>query len=221
MTFDIITLFPEVIRPYLEGSIIGRAVKNKLISVKVLNPRDFSTDKHRKADGRAYGGGPGMVMRVEPLIKAFRSLKLKIKNSKLKILITAAGGKSFDDAKALQLAKKYDHLVILCGHYEGIDARVPKILKDMGFSVEEVSIGPYVLTGGELPALVMIDSVSRKLEGVLGKSESLEENRLGVGVPAYTRPEVIKHGKKRYAVPKILLSGHHKNIEEWRKRHKS
>lgn len=217
MRFDIITLFPEVLEPYLNGSIIGRAVKNKVIKIKLWNLRDFSADKHRKVDARAYGGGPGMVIKAEPLVRVIKSIVKGQVSGVIKIIITSAGGKSLDDKKAIELSKKFKRIILICGHYEGIDARVPKILKDLGFKVEEVSIGPYVLTGGELPALIMVDAISRKIDGVLGKSESLEENRLGVGVPQYTRPEILKIGKKSYKVPRILLSGHHKNIEEWRK----
>ena len=217
MKFSVITLFPEVIKPYLEGSIIGRAIKNKHISVKVFNLRDFIKGKHRKADDRAYGGGPGMVMYAEPVVAAVRAAMRGVKNkNKAAIVFMDAGGKEFTDKVSADFAEKYERIVLVCGHYEGIDERAPKIIKDLGYQLIKLSIGPYVLTGGELPALVVIDSVSRKISGVLGKSESLEENRLGVGVPQYTRPEVIKAGKKKYAVPKVLMSGHHAKIEEWR-----
>ena len=216
MIFHIITLFPEIIESYTKESIISRAVKNKLIKVDVYDLRKFGEGKRRTVDERAYGGGPGMVLKVEPILKAIKSLKLKV-NSQSLIVITSAAGKRFDNKMALNFSKRYKNVVILCGHYEGIDERLKKVLKDMGFAVEEVSIGDYVLTGGELPALVMIDAISRKITGVLGKFDSLEENRLGVGVPSYTRPEVFKYKNKKYIVPKVLLSGHHKNIEEWRR----
>jgi len=216
MRFDIITLFPEVITPYINSSIIGRAVKNKLIKVRVHDLRKFGEGKRRTVDERAYGGGPGMVLKAEPLLRAVQSLKLKSKKSKVKIIIFEAGGKQFDEIMSQRFSKQ-ERIIMICGHYEGIDARVAEILRDIGFAVEEVSIGPYVLTGGELPALVLIDAVSRKIKGVLGKHDSLEEKRLGVGVPIYTRPEKFKHGRKSYNVPKVLLSGHHKEIEKWRK----
>lgn len=217
MQFDIITLFPEVITPYVNSSIIGRAVKNKLIKVRIHDLREFGEGKRRTVDERAYGGGPGMVMQIAPLIKAVQFAKSKVKGQKSKVIIFEAGGKQFDEKMSQNFAKN-ERIILICGHYEGIDARVKKILRDMGFAVEEVSIGPYVLTGGELPALVLIDAVTRKIKGVLGKHDSLEEKRLGVGVPVYTRPEVIKIGKKKYAVPKVLTEGNHKLIEEWRRR---
>ncbi len=216
MVFHIITLFPEMIQSYTEESIIGRAVKNKLIKVSTNYLRDFADDKRRTVDERAYGGGPGMVLKVEPIIKAINSLKIKDKKKTL-VVITSAGGKKFDDKLAQTYSKKYKNIIIICGHYEGIDERIIKMLRDQKFKVEEVSIGDYVLTGGELPALVMIDAISRKIPGVLGKFDSLEENRLGVGVPSYTRPEIFKYKNKKYVVPKVLLSGHHKDIEEWRR----
>ncbi len=208
-----------MIEAYTGESIIGRAVKNKLIKVNTLFLRDFADDKRRTVDERAYGGGPGMVLKVEPIIKAIASLKIKDKKKTLAI-ITSAGGKTFDNTLALNYSKKYKNIIIVCGHYEGIDQRVNAIIKSIGFKVEEVSIGDYVLTGGELPALVMIDAIARKIPGVLGKFDSLEENRLGVGVPSYTRPETFKYKNKKYIVPKVLLSGHHKDIEEWRKSRK-
>ncbi len=218
MQFYIVTLFPEVIEAYTNESIIGRAVKNKLIKVKTVNLREYGEGKRRNVDERAYGGGPGMVLKIGPILKAIqyltKSYKLKTKSSK--IIITSAGGKTFDDKMAINLSKKFRDIIILCGHYEGIDERLKKILKDQGFAVEEVSIGDYVLTGGELPALVMLDSIARKIPGVLGKFESLEENRLGAGVPSYTRPETFKYRGVTYAVPKVLLSGHHAEIEKWR-----
>ncbi len=216
MKFSVITLFPEVVKPYLEGSIIGRAVKNKHISVKVINLRDFTKGKHRKADDRAYGGGPGMVIYAEPVVLAVKAATRGANKKKTAVIFTDAAGKEFTDKVSADLSE-YERIVLICGHYEGIDERAPKIIKDLGYQVIRLSIGPYVLTGGELPALVIADSVARKITGVLGKSESLEENRLGVGVPSYTRPEVIKIGKKKYVVPKVLMSGHHAKIEEWRK----
>lgn len=214
MNFYIITLFPGVISQYANESIIGRAIKQKHIKVNVLDLRQFGEGKRRTVDERAYGGGPGMVLKVEPIMKAIVALKIKDKKKSL-VVITSAGGKKFDE-KLAQNYSKYKNIIIVCGHYEGIDERLKKVLKDQGYSADEVSIGEYVLTGGELPALVILDSVARKLPGVLGKFESLEENRLGAGVPVFTRPETFKYKNKKYSVPKVLLSGHHAEIEKWR-----
>ena len=211
-TFHIITIFPEAIRFYFETSILGRAQKKKLIKIKFSNPRDFTTDKHHKVDDKPFGGGVGMVMKVEPIIKAVLSLKSKVLRHKSKIILLSPTGKQFAQKTARDYAKKYKNIILICGHYEGIDERAAKILK-----AEKISVGPYVLGGGELPAAIIIDAVSRHIKGVLGKEESLEEKR-GIGIPVYTRPEVFKYKGKQYTVPKVLLSGHHKKIEEWRKK---
>src|SRR3990167_5086729 len=230
MKFDIITIFPKIFSAkggsYLNESILKRAQKNKLIDIKIHNLRDFTKDRHHKVDDRPFGGGPGMVIKIEPLIKAISSI-LRIQNlefrikKKTKIILFTPAGKQFNNKVAADLAKNYDNLIFICGRYEGVDARVKKVIKDLGFKVEEISIGDYVLTGGELPAMVLIDSVSRQIPGVLGKQESLEEKRYGAGLPAYTRPEIFIYppaGGKKYRVPKILLSGNHKKIEEWREK---
>lgn len=222
MKFDIITLFPEVVEPYFNASILGRARKSGLIKIKLHNLRHFLKGKER-ADDRPYGGGPGMVIRAEPVIRAIEStLKIKNQKSKVKskIILFSPAGKEFNDKMSVELAKKYNRLVLVAGHYEGIDERIKKIIKDKGYKFEDISIGNYVLTGGELPAMVVVDAVSRKLKGVLGKTESLEERRLGVGVPVYTRPEVFNYKGKKYSVPTVLLSGNHKEIEKWRVEHK-
>ncbi|MEK7129203.1 MAG: tRNA (guanosine(37)-N1)-methyltransferase TrmD, partial [Patescibacteria group bacterium] len=207
MTFHVITIFPKMFESYMADSILARAIKNKKISVKFYNPRDFTNDKHHKVDDRAYGGGPGMVMYAEPILRAVE--KLKIKSEKLKIIILSPAGKKFTNKEASLLAKRRGDIVLISGRYEGIDARVKKILK-----AEEYSIGEYVLTGGELPAMVVIDAVARQIKGVLGKFESVEENRLSSS-EVYTRPEILKYKGKKYRVPKVLLSGHRKKIEEW------
>ena len=230
MKFDIITIFPKIFSAkggsYLNESILKRAQKNKLIDIKIHNLRDFTKDRHRKVDDRPFGGGPGMVLKIEPLIKAISSI-LRIQNlefrikKKTKIILFTPAGKQFNNKVAADLAKNYDNLIFICGRYEGVDARVKKVIKDLGFKVEEISIGDYVLTGGELPAMGVIDSVSRQIPGVLGKQESLEEKRYGAGLPTYTRPEIFIYppaGGKKYRVPKILLSGNHKKIEEWRRK---
>ena len=230
MQFNIITIFPKIFSAkggsYLNESILKRAQKNKLIDIKIHNLRDFTKDRHRKVDDRPFGGGPGMVLKIEPLIKAISSI-LRIQNlefrikKKTKIILFTPAGKQFNNKVAADLAKNYDNLIFICGRYEGVDARVKKVIKDLGFKVEEISIGDYVLTGGELPAMVLIDSVSRQIPGVLGKQESLEEKRYCAGLPTYTRPEIFIYppaGGKKYRVPKILLSGNHKKIEEWREK---
>ncbi len=212
--FDLITLFPEVLKPYLAASVIGRAIKGGIVSAKVHDLRKFTPGPYHKADDRPYGGGPGMVMKPEPILKAVNSLKIK-PSERIAIIVLSAAGKQFTDTSAVHLAKSYRRIVLISGHYEGIDLRVKKILKPFEFSV-----GPYVLTGGELPALVILDAVSRKVKGVLGSEESLEEKRYGIGVPAYTRPETLMYRGKKYRVPKTLLSGNHKEIEKWRLGHK-
>lgn len=234
MEFDIITIFPEIFDSYLNESILKRARKRGLIKIKIHNLRDFVKDKHKKVvlrqaqdnreprrtiDDRPFGGGPGMVLKVEPLVKAIqfatKNQKLKAKSS---IILFTPSGKQFDNKIAAQLAKNYKQLILICGRYEGIDARLKSILHNSKFLIQEISVGPYVLTGGELPAMVLIDAVSRQIPKVLGKGESLEEERFGVGVPVYTRPEAFIYKGKKYRVPKILLSGNHKKINEWRKK---
>lgn len=228
MTFEVITLFPEVLKPYLGESIMGRAIGRKLFKVNFHNLRDFSIDKkHKHVDDRVYGGGPGMVIQIQPIIKAVEFVKSKVlpagkqEKSKIKVILFTPAGKQFDDKMAVRLAKDYNNLILICGHYEGIDARLKSVLKTLKLSTLELSIGPYVLTGGELPAVVLIDSVSRQIPGVLGKQESVEEKRFGVGVPVYTRPEVFLYKKRKYPVPKVLLSGDHAAINKWRLEHKA
>jgi len=217
-TFEVVTLFPEFFKPYFAGSILGRAVKKGLIKINFLNLRDFSLDKkHRRVDHKAYGGGPGMVIQIQPIIKAVEFVKSKIKSqrSKIKVILFTPAGKQFNSKMAARLAKNCDNLILICGHYEGIDERVQRILK-----AEEISVGPYVLSGGELAAMIVIDAVGRKIKGVLGKEGSLEERRLGVGVPVYTRPEVFIYKSKKYSVPQVLLSGNHRAIVSWRISHR-
>ncbi|MBP6883759.1 MAG: tRNA (guanosine(37)-N1)-methyltransferase TrmD [Candidatus Pacebacteria bacterium] len=227
MNFHVITIFPDIFDSYMNESIIGRALKNKHISVKFYNPRDFvkgSQSNYKPVDDKPYGGGPGMVMRAGPMLKALeKAVKASGKeNKKIKIINFSPSGKKFTTDYAKQAVKKYTDIIFICGRYEGIDARVKKI-----FKAEDVSIGDYVLTGGELPAMVLIDCISRQIKGVLGKFESLEEERVSTS-EVYTRPEILKYtpqgrGKKSkiYKVPKVLLSGNHKDIEEWKKNKKS
>ncbi len=213
-SFYVITLFPELVESYLSHSIVKRGMEKKLFAAHAVNPRDFTTDKHHKADDRPYGGGPGMVLKPEPILRAVESVlkpKASSKKLKAKILIMSPRGTQFTNGYAKKLVKKYSDIVLVAGHYEGIDARVKKILK-----AEEVSVGPYTVTGGEMPALMIVDACVRHIEGVLGTFESLEESRVASG-EVYTRPEELIWKKKKYAVPKILKSGHHAKINEWRK----
>src|SRR3989344_1274722 len=234
MLFDIITIFPKIFNSYFNESIIWRAQKLRKIKINIIDLRKFSTDRHKKIDDKPYGGGPGMVFKIEPITKALQALlnpnsetrnskqflKFKLKKSKPLIVLFSPGGKQFDSKTAVNFSKKYNHIIMIAGRYEGIDERIKNIIKNLKFEIGNLSIGPYVLTGGELPAMVVVDAVSRHISGVLGKDESLEEKRLGISVPVYTRPEVFKWFGKKYSVPKILLSGNHKKIEGWRKIHR-
>jgi len=208
--FDIITIFPEMIDGYVSQSILGRAQKTGKIVIKSHNLRDWTSDKHHTVDDTPYGGGPGMVMKVEPIDKAVKKVKKRLK--KTRVIVTAASGKRFTQADAKRLVK-YDQLIFICGRYEGIDYRVEANLAD-----EALSIGDYVLTGGELPALVMVDAIARNISGVLGKEESLKEESHGeeglLEYPQYTKPEKYK----KWSVPEVLLSGNHKKIKDWRSR---
>ena len=215
MQFDIITIFPESLRGYFSTSILGRAQKSDRIKINLHNLRDFAEDKHKKVDDKSFGGGPGMVMKAEPIVGAVSSIiKLTTKNKKLKIILFSPTGKQFTQKMAKDWAKKYDNLIMICGRYEGVDARVKKAL-----NAEEISIGPYILTGGELPAAVVADAVARHIPNVLGKEESLEEERGMSGFPVYTKPEVFEFKGKKFKVPKVLLSGHHIKIKNWREKH--
>ena len=208
MKIDIITLFPEMFKGPFEESIIKRAQEKELVEINIHNLRDWATDKHKTLDDKPYGGGGGMVLMVEPIYKALKDLKTK--NSKV-VLLTPQG-KVFNQKKAQQLSK-LKHLILIAGHYEGFDERIREHLID-----EEISIGNYVLTGGELPAMVVIDSIVRLIPGVLGTEESLiDETHTKPGYtkyPVYTRPENFRGWK----VPETLLSGNHKEIEKWRKK---
>lgn len=221
MKFHVITLFPEVIDAYTSASILGRAQKEKKLEVKSYQLRDFVTNKWGKADERPYGGGPGMVLQAEPIIHAVDKIKRlgRMKNKKIKVIITAAGGKPLTNAYAKKLSKEKE-VIIVCGRYEGIDSRVKKVLKANGVSIDEVSVGPYILTGGEVPALAIIDATARQIPGVLGKFESLEESRVA-SHEIYTRPEILIYHKKKYRVPKILLSGHRAKIDIWKEGRRS
>ena len=221
---------------YLKESILGRAIKEKKISVSFVNPRKYVSGKYKKVwpdgnisqqvDERPYGGGPGMVMMAEPIIKAVESIKEKINKktkskevkplkgrgltSKILIVNFVPRAEKFTTTLAKNFTKKYTDIIMICGRYEGIDARVDKILK-----TKKISIGDYVLTGGEIPAMILIDSMSRQVEGVLGNFDSREEERVSSS-EIYTRPEVLIQNKKKYKVPSVLLSGNHKDIEAWK-----
>ena len=206
--FDVITIFPSMIDAYAEESILGRAQKKNLIKINAHDLRDYTEDKHHTVDDTPYGGGPGMLLKVGPIEKATK--KIKKRGAKTWVIVTAASGKLFTQKDAKRLAK-YDQLIFICGRYEGIDHRVEQHVADESFS-----IGGYVLTGGELPSLVMIDAVARMVPGVLGSKESLEsESHDEEGVleyPQYTKPDVYK----KWSVPEVLLSGDHKKIAEWK-----
>ena len=193
-----------------------RAIEDGKIKVSFYNPRDFVENKWKRVDRPPYGGGPGLVIEALPVVKAIESvLKLIAKSYKLKatkIIFLSPRGKQFTNDYAKKTAKKYKNIILVCGRYEGIDARVKKV-----FKVDEISVGPFILTGGELPAMMIVDVVSRQVLGVLGNLESIEERRVSSS-EVFTRPEVFKYKGKSYRVPKILLSGHRARIEEWKKR---
>lgn len=216
--FHIVTLFPESIEPYVRASIIGRAIAAKKIKVSFYDPKKFTRDKYGRVDRRPYGGGPGMVLEPDAILRATEAARKKSRSKTqgrtlCTIVFFATDGALFDEAMGKKLAKKKD-IVFICGHYEGVDARVQKILK-----AKKVSVGPYVLTGGELPAATMIDAIARFVPGVLGKAESLEASRVS-SPEVYTRPEVLTWKRKKHKVPKVLLSGHHADIEEWKRSRK-
>jgi len=236
MHFHVITLFPGAFDSYLSESILKRAIEDKKLKVSFYNPRDFADNEYARIDRPPYGGGPGMVVQALPVIKAIESALKKIKNkesrikknSKLKpnasrhdaiienlklrtkIIFLSPGGIQFTNEYAKKTSKSFSEIIIVSGRYEGIDARVKK-----AFKMEDVSIGPFVLTGGELPAMMMIDSIARQRKGILGNFDSVEERRV-TSHDSYTRPETIEYKGKKLTVPKILLSGDPKKIEEWR-----
>lgn len=206
MIFDVLTLFPEMIENLCQYSILKRAVEKRILSVNTVNPRDFTLDKHKKVDDTPYGGGAGMVLMAQPYVDAYESIE-KTDNS-ITIMLSPQG-EPLNDAIVNNLAK-YDQIIMLCGHYEGFDERIREIIKP-----KEISIGDFVLTGGELPALCLIDAVSRKIEGTLGKIQSADEDSFSNGLleyPHYTKPREYRGLK----VPDVLLNGNHKEINEFR-----
>ncbi|MEA3344076.1 MAG: tRNA (guanosine(37)-N1)-methyltransferase TrmD [Patescibacteria group bacterium] len=227
--FDVITIFPKIFDSYLSESLIARALKKNLLKIKIHNLRNWTNDKHKVVDDSPFGGGIGMVLKVEPIYRAIKDLtskykKGKTKNKKTKIILFTPRGKKFNQKMAYQFSK-LDNIIFICGRYEGVDERVAKKIADI-----ELSIGDYVLMGGELPAMTVIETVSRLIPGVLGKQKLLKERTLpldgrgGKGFieyAQYTRPEVFspKNGVK-WRVPKVLLSGDHKKITEWHKKNR-
>lgn len=216
MNFKLLGIFPKIFDSYLEESIIKRAQKKKIITISSYDLRDFTTDRHRTTDDTPYGGGAGMIMKIEPIYRALKKIAPR-RQSKRKIILLSAQGKKWNQA----LAQKYsrlDELILISGRYEGVDDRVKKLID------EEISIGDYVLTGGELGALVIIDSITRLLPGALLNTESIEDeshSRSGVlEYPQYTKPAAIKLGQKKYSVPAVLLSGDHRKIKEWREQNR-
>ena len=206
MRFDVITLFPDMILDYCSQSIIGRAIESRIIYINTVNPRDYTEDKHKKVDDTPYGGGAGMVLMAQPYVDAYESVQ---KFEKTKTIMLSPQGQPLNDKKVNELAQ-YEQLILLCGHYEGFDERIRDIIQP-----EEISIGDFVLTGGELPALCLIDSVSRKVDGTLGKIESAEDDSFSNGLleyPHYTRPREYRGFK----VPEVLLNGNHAEIEKYR-----
>lgn len=230
MRFHILTIFPNIFECYFKESILKRAKEKGLIDIKIYNLRDFTKDKHKSVDDKPYGGGPGMVLMVEPIFKAIKKIESEVisKKSKKSIILMSAKGRSFNQ-KIAEKFSKFDDLILICGRYEGVDERVAKYIAD-----EEISIGDYILTGGEIPAIVVVDAVSRFIPNVLGNICSLEQKRFPDKVtsyPVYTRPSVFKPKeiwencplrfckKGIWKVPEILLSGDHKKIEKWREKH--
>jgi tRNA (guanine37-N1)-methyltransferase len=211
MKFDIITIFPNIFDSYLKESFVKKAQDNNIIKINIHNLRDWADDERKTVDDRPYGGGLGMVLKVEPLFKAVKS----IKKGNSRVVLFSPRGKQFNQKKAYQLSK-YDNIIFICGRYEGIDERVNKKIAD-----EVISIGEYDLMGGELPAMVVMETIMRTIPNVLGKPEFLKERMTKSGgfieYPEYTRPEVFEPKKgEKWKVPNVLLSGDHKKIQEWK-----
>lgn len=221
ITFHIFTIFPESFKSYFGASILKRTQEKKIIKIKIYNIRDFADDKRKTVDDKPYGGGAGMVMKPLPIIRAVEKILTTINRKKSKIILFSAKGRQFSQKMAFDFSKKYKDILLICGRYEGIDERVKKVLK-----AEEISIGPYVLTDGEIPAMILVSSISRLLPGAISWESLQEESffskelrREKAGLleyPHYTRPEIFKYKGKRYSVPKVLLLGDHKKINAWR-----
>lgn len=225
MIFHIITIFPNIFESYFNEGMIKRAKEKGLIKIEIHNLRDFAKNKRKTVDDRPFGGGPGMVLKVEPIYKAVKSIKHKTYNKKLKTILLSAKGKKFNQKMAYKFSE-FDEVIFICGRYEGVDERVKKHIAN-----EEISIGDYILAGGELAAMVIMEAITRLIPGVLGNIESIEERRLkmwspnllckfGGLYPVYTRPEIFEpEPGAKWKVPKVLLSGNHKKIAKWRGRH--
>ena len=216
MKIDILTLFPGMFSGAFDESIVGRAQKQGKVEIKIHQLRDWATDRHQTVDDRPYGGGVGMLLKIEPIYEALKGLKSKVKSQKSKTILLDAGGSRYTQSKARELSKA-EHIILICGRYEGVDHRIREHLID-----EEISVGDYILTGGEIPAMVIADSVIRLIPGVLTKEEAVQlesfslpttDNLPQVEYPQYTRPEDFNGWK----VPEVLLSGNHKKIEGWKK----
>lgn len=227
MRFDIITIFPKIFDSYFNESIIKRAQEKGKVKIKAWDLRDFSRDKHKKVDDRPFGGGAGMVIQAEPVLRTVSTIKIKNKSTnrrtKIKIIVLSAKGKQFNQKMAYDWSRKYKNFIFVTGRYEGIDERVTKILK-----AEEISIGPYITTDGDVAVMVIISALTRLIPNVINWNSLEDESFLSKNIakeaktgeleyPHYTRPEVLKWKGKEYKVPKILLSGNHKKIEEWRR----
>ena len=218
LQFDIITIFPKIFESFLKESFIKKAQEKRLIKINIHNLRDFTKDIHKTVDDRPFGGGFGMVIKVEPVYRAVSTLKLKVKNEKLKVILFTPRGKKFNQRIAYRLSK-LNRIILICGRYEGVDERVAKHIANL-----ELSIGDYDLMGGELPAMVVMEAVSRLIPGVLGKPQLLKERitkeKGFIEYLQYTRPEVFKPKRGiKWQVPEVLLSGHHQKIADWRKKH--
>jgi len=217
MLFHIITIFPEIFNSYFNESILKRAQEKGIIEVKIHNLRKWTADKHKTVDDSPYGGGAGMIMKVEPIYKALCVLKKQklSKHNKQKIVLLSAKGKTWSQ-QTVKRYVRFDEIILICGRYEGVDERITKFIDD------EISIGDYILTGGEIPAMAVVDSITRLLPGSLGNIESVKnESYVRPNIleyPQYTRPEIFKVGEKKYKVPEILLSGNHKKIKEWKEK---
>ena len=215
LRFHLITLFPEACDAYLSASILGRARRDKKMSVDHQSPRDYVENRWGKVDERPYGGGPGMVMTALPVVRAAKKALARRKGKKVAIAWFAPSGTPFTNAEADKLLK-YDDIVLVCGRYEGIDERAKKILKTMG-TLKTYSVGDATYTGAEVPAMAIVDAVTRRIPGVLGKDESVEERRVA-SREIYTRPEALEWEGKRHRVPKVLLTGNHKDIDTWKQK---
>ncbi|MFH1457296.1 MAG: tRNA (guanosine(37)-N1)-methyltransferase TrmD [Patescibacteria group bacterium] len=214
MQFDIITIFPKMFGSFLDETLIKKAIDKKIVKVNVHDLRKWSVNKHKTVDDKPFGGGPGMILMAEPILSALFDINKKNRKfKKTKVILFSPAGKQFDQKKA-KVFSKLDCVIMICGRYEGVDARVEKFID------EKISTGPYVLSGGELPAMTVIEATSRLLPGYMHNPESLNEESFSnnnLEYPHYTRPEVLEIQSKRIIVPKILLSGDHKEVDKWRK----